>query len=52
MEGIDVAIVALLERIADRIEDRFGRLVAILATLFLTLGSLAAIVAIGWYILR
>ena len=51
MEVSDIAILAALEWISDRLEERFGRAAAIALTLALVIGTLAAMVAIGWWIL-
>jgi hypothetical protein len=51
MEASDIFLIAALEWVYDKLEDRFGRAVAWVGTFLLSLGSLAAIAAAAWYFL-
>jgi hypothetical protein len=49
MEVSDIFFVAALEWVYDKLEDRFGRVVAWVGTFVLSIGSLAVIAAAAWY---
>jgi hypothetical protein len=51
-EGADIFLIDLLGWIYDKLEVRFGRAVAWIVTFLLSIGSLAAIVGVAWYLLR
>jgi len=51
METSDIFLVAALEWIYDRLEERFGRAVAWIGTFLLSVGTLGGIAALAWYFL-
>jgi predicted PurR-regulated permease PerM len=48
----DIALIAALEWVYDKLEERFCRMIAWIATFLLSVASLAAIVALALYFLR
>ena len=50
-EGTDIFLIDAFGWVYDKLEGRFGRAVAWIGTFLLSIGTLAAITAIAWYIL-
>ena len=50
-EGTDIFLVDVVGRIHDGLENRFGRLIAWIATFLLPVAVLAAIGGVAWYFL-
>ena len=49
--GFELAIEWFVSCVYDRIEVRFGRVVAFIASLSLVVGAVGLIVAVAWYFL-